>query len=100
MEIYNEQIKDLLNPESGLSLDVREAPGRGTFVSGAANVEVCELARRVHAVHAALVGVASRAAVSRGAAAACACTRAFLERVVCMHAWYVHALAGDLERRG
>ena len=50
VEIYNEQIKDLLNPESGHSLDVREAPGRGTFVSGAANVEVCELARRVHAV--------------------------------------------------
>ena len=41
VEIYNEQIKDLLNPDSGGgSLDVREAPGRGTYVSGAANVEV------------------------------------------------------------
>ena len=40
VEIYNEQIKDLLNPEVGQALDVREAPGRGTYVSGAANVDV------------------------------------------------------------
>ena len=39
VEIYNEQIKDLLQPSNG-NLDVREAPGRGTFVAGAANVEV------------------------------------------------------------
>ena len=39
VEIYNEQIKDLLQPEHG-TLDVREAPGRGTHVAGAANVAV------------------------------------------------------------
>lgn len=39
MEIYNEHIKDLLQP-SNINLDVREAPGKGTFVAGAANVEV------------------------------------------------------------
>ena len=39
VEIYNESIKDLLQP-SNTNLDVREAPGRGTFVAGAANVEV------------------------------------------------------------
>ena len=39
LEIYNETIKDLLQPSNG-NLDVREAPGRGTFVAGAANVEV------------------------------------------------------------
>jgi hypothetical protein len=39
VEIYNEQIKDLLQPENG-ALDVREAPGRGTYVAGAANVAV------------------------------------------------------------
>jgi hypothetical protein len=39
VEIYNEQIKDLLQPANG-NLDVREAPGRGTYVAGAANVEV------------------------------------------------------------
>ena len=39
VEIYNESIKDLLNPKNG-NLDVREAPGKGTYVAGAANVEV------------------------------------------------------------
>ena len=39
VEIYNEQIKDLLQP-ANVNLDVREAPGKGTFVAGAANVEV------------------------------------------------------------
>ena len=35
VEIYNEQIKDLLEPRDGVSLDVREDPKRGTFVAGA-----------------------------------------------------------------
>ena len=39
VEIYNETIKDLLQP-SNTNLDVREAPGKGTFVAGAANVVV------------------------------------------------------------
>ena len=39
VEIYNEHIKDLLQPNNS-NLDVREAPGKGTFVAGAANVEV------------------------------------------------------------
>ena len=34
VEIYNERIQDLLNAENS-DLDVREAPGRGTFVAGA-----------------------------------------------------------------
>ena len=34
VEIYNEQIKDLLEPSSA-NLDVREDPKRGTFVAGA-----------------------------------------------------------------
>ncbi len=42
VEIYNEQIKDLLEPEKTAKqgLDVREAPGKGTFVAGAANMVV------------------------------------------------------------
>lgn len=39
VEIYNEMIKDLLQPSNG-NLDVREVPGRGTFVAGAATCEV------------------------------------------------------------
>ena len=39
VEIYNEQIQDLLEPSNG-GLDVREAPGRGTFVAGASVVTV------------------------------------------------------------
>ena len=35
VEIYNEQIKDLLEPRDGVSLDVREDPKQGTFVAGA-----------------------------------------------------------------
>ncbi len=34
VEIYNEKIKDLLNP-SDANLDVREVPSRGTYVAGA-----------------------------------------------------------------
>ena len=33
VEIYNEKIKDLLNP-SDANLDVREVPSRGTYVAG------------------------------------------------------------------
>eukprot|EP00966_Prymnesium_polylepis_P063282 1468523-Prymnesium_polylepis.1 len=33
-EIYNEKIKDLLNP-SDAQLDVREVPSKGTYVAGA-----------------------------------------------------------------
>ena len=46
VEIYNEQIKDLLRPSKNehnkhdSGLDVREAPDLGTFVAGAANVLV------------------------------------------------------------
>ena len=39
VEIYNEQIRDLIEPEHD-HLDVREAPGKGTFVAGAAIVNV------------------------------------------------------------
>ena len=39
IEIYNEQIKDLLAPTTG-ALDVREAPGKGTFVAGVSNLSV------------------------------------------------------------
>ena len=33
VEIYNEKIKDLLNP-SDANLDVREVPSKGTYVAG------------------------------------------------------------------
>lgn len=39
VEIYNEVIQDLLEP-SNAALDVREAPGKGTFVAGASRVTV------------------------------------------------------------
>jgi len=41
VEIYNEVVKDLLDPAPKLTnLDVREDPRRGTFVAGAATLEV------------------------------------------------------------
>ena len=48
VEIYNEAIKDLIEPGNA-SLDVREAPGRGTFVAGAA-VKGGKVAKRIGAV--------------------------------------------------
>ena len=39
VEIYNEKIKDLLNP-SDANLDVREVPSRGTYVAGATDKTV------------------------------------------------------------
>jgi len=39
LEIYNEKIKDLLNP-SDANLDVREVPSRGTYVAGASDKTV------------------------------------------------------------
>ena len=50
VEIYNEQIQDLLEPSS-VSLDVREDPKRGTFVAGATSRVVtsrAELERLLH----------------------------------------------------
>ena len=44
VEIYNESIKDLLQPTNNSNLDVREAPGRGTYVAGAAEAEVASRA--------------------------------------------------------
>lgn len=40
VEIYNESIKDLLEPANNASLDVRESPKDGTFVAGAASTTV------------------------------------------------------------
>ena len=42
VEIYNERIKDLLNPNSA-ELDVRECPKRGNIVAGAVEVGVSSL---------------------------------------------------------
>ena len=42
VEIYNEKIKDLLNP-SDANLDVREVPSRGTYVAGATDKTVSAL---------------------------------------------------------
>ena len=39
VEIYNEKIKDLLNP-SDANLDVREVPSKGTYVAGATDKSV------------------------------------------------------------
>ena len=41
IEIYNEQIKDLLAPGAVEQIDVREDPKRGTFVAGASAPIVC-----------------------------------------------------------
>ena len=43
MEIYNERVKDLLNPNSGADLDVREDARKGTIVAGAVEVAVASL---------------------------------------------------------
>jgi hypothetical protein len=40
VEIYNESIKDLLEPARNQNLDVRESPKDGTYVSGAASTAV------------------------------------------------------------
>ena len=43
VEIYNERVKDLLNPTSGCDLDVREDARKGTHVAGAVEVAVASL---------------------------------------------------------
>ena len=43
VEIYNERVKDLLNPMSGCDLDVREDARKGTHVAGAVEVAVASL---------------------------------------------------------
>ena len=43
VEIYNERVKDLLNPMSGVDLDVREDARKGTHVAGAVEVAVTSL---------------------------------------------------------
>ena len=43
VEIYNERVKDLLNPMSGCDLDVREDARKGTHVAGAVEVAVGSL---------------------------------------------------------
>lgn len=40
VEIYNEVVKDLLDPSDKITLDVREDPRQGTFVAGAASLVV------------------------------------------------------------
>ena len=40
VEIYNERVKDLLAPETGHDLDVREDARRGTHIQGALEVSV------------------------------------------------------------
>ena len=43
VEIYNERVKDLLNPMSGVDLDVREDARKGTVIAGAVEVAVGSL---------------------------------------------------------
>ena len=43
IEIYNERVKDLLAPETGHDLDVREDARRGTHIQGALEVSVGSL---------------------------------------------------------
>ena len=43
VEIYNERVKDLLAPETGQDLDVREDARRGTHIQGALEVSVGSL---------------------------------------------------------
>ena len=53
-EIYNEKIKDLLNP-SDAQLDVREVPSKGTYVAGATEKQVSTPAEMLALVSAATV---------------------------------------------
>jgi hypothetical protein len=49
VEIYNEVVKDLLDPAPKMTnLDVRENPHQGTFVAGAATVQVRVTPGRLH----------------------------------------------------
>ena len=50
VEIYNEQIKDLLNP-SDANLDVREVPSKGTFVAGATEKLVVSASECMQMMH-------------------------------------------------
>ena len=50
VEIYNERIKDLLNPGQG-DLDVRECPKRGNVVTGAVEVGVTSLQEIMELMH-------------------------------------------------
>jgi len=43
IEIYNERVKDLLNPMTGTDLDVREDARKGTVIAGAVEVAVSSL---------------------------------------------------------
>jgi kinesin family protein 18/19 len=43
LEIYNENLKDLLNPTSTAEIDIREDPERGTFLSGVTEVYTTSL---------------------------------------------------------
>ena len=51
VEIYNEQIKDLLEPKGAQGLDVREDPKKGTFVAGATNRVVTSRAELEKLLH-------------------------------------------------
>eukprot|EP00962_Isochrysis_galbana_P010132 scaffold2806_cov135-Isochrysis_galbana.AAC.3 len=49
VEIYNEVVKDLLDPAPKMTnLDVRENPRQGTFVAGAATLQVRDTPDRLH----------------------------------------------------
>ncbi|KAL1499970.1 hypothetical protein AB1Y20_012649 [Prymnesium parvum] len=50
VEIYNEKIKDLLNP-SDAQLDVREVPSKGTYVAGATEKNVSTPAQMLALMH-------------------------------------------------
>lgn len=43
LEVYNERVKDLLNPSDKVDLPIRENPSSGIYVDG-----LCELVRRQH----------------------------------------------------
>ena len=50
VEIYNEKLKDLLNPSDAV-LDVREVPSKGTYVAGATDKEVATCAEMMELIH-------------------------------------------------
>lgn len=50
VEIYNEKIKDLLNP-SDANLDVREVPSKGTYVAGASEKLVSSASECMQMMH-------------------------------------------------
>ena len=63
LEIYNERVRDLLNPESGASLTIRQDPSKGVFVEGACEEYVASADELMQLIR---LGEVNRAVASTG----------------------------------